>query len=592
MTPRVIAVVVAYNRAELLAQTLEGLRQQTAPVDGVIVVDNASTDNSAEVARQFEVLDIVSMEENLGGAGGFAAGIARAVIQHQADLVWVMDDDTVPTATACAELLKARDLYPGTPAILASKAVWTDGRQHPMNTPRTRPGVSRQLQLNAANAGARQIRSASFVSIMIDRRAILEDGLPEADYFLWNDDFEYTARLLRSRVGLFVPGSVVVHKTKKFGASETDPGPRFFNEVRNKIWMYTRSNSLGPIEKSLYAGRSILRWGQTVLRSPNKPALLRYGMEGLKAGIHAPRTAGEVLADTPVGMDAFRVEARLPLPTSEPPKFSVLMSVYRGDDAHHVRRAITSISVEQELTPDQIVLVRDGHVSHDLQDVIDNVDRLVGDIPVTVVELEKNEGLANALKHGLQACEHDVVARADADDICLPHRFAIQIPLMGNLDLLGAAIAEFDDEENQPGLVRALPISPQEIAKVLPLRDPFNHPTVVIRKSAVEAAGGYNTVTKMEDYWLFARMIHNGARVANVRNVLVLYRTGEGAYDRRGGRSLLDAEMDLQRAMYSSKMTNIWQLVRNIAIRGGYRLLPSWARKVMFHAAMKSSWKR
>lgn len=306
---RVFAVVVAYNRRDLLQQTLAALAQQTTPLAGIVVVDNASSDDSGAVAaRHNQVSEVVTMRENLGGAGGFAAGIARAVHTHKADGVWVMDDDTVPTPTALEALLRARTEYPGEPALLASRVVWKDGRHHPMNTPRNRPGAAKYLRDHAAGVGARQIRTASFVSILIDSRAILAEGLPEADYFLWNDDFEYTARLLRTRVGLAVADSTVVHLTKKFGASETNPGKRFFNEVRNKVWMFRYSQALGPGEKILYGGRSVLRWIQTLGAADNRAELAKWLRAGWQAGQRPPRPTAQVLADTPVARDVQAVE--------------------------------------------------------------------------------------------------------------------------------------------------------------------------------------------------------------------------------------------------------------------------------------------
>ena len=212
--PRVIAVVVAWNRAALLRETLDGLAAQTRPLDGVVVVDNASSDETPQLIASHPVVsNVVTLPQNYGGAGGFAAGIARAMTVG-ADLVWIMDDDTIPTPTALEVLLQTREEYPGTPAVLACRADWIDGREHPMNAPRERFLISRELREHAAAVGARQIRTASFVAIMIDARAIEEEGLPEAAYFLWNDDFEYTARLLKGRVGLYVDGARVEHRTE------------------------------------------------------------------------------------------------------------------------------------------------------------------------------------------------------------------------------------------------------------------------------------------------------------------------------------------------------------------------------------------
>lgn len=306
--PRVAAVVVAWNRAELLRETLDGLGAQTRPLDDLIVVDNASTDDTPELlATHPAVTNTVTMKENLGGAGGFAAGIARA-LDRGADLVWIMDDDTIPTPTALEELLKVRENYDGTPAVLACRADWIDGREHPMNVPRERPLVSSTLREKAEAVGAMQIRTASFVAIMIDARAILEDGLPQADYFLWNDDFEYTARLLRRRIGLYVPSARVEHRTKVFGNSTADPGARFYNEVRNKLWTFTRSSGLSPLETALYGGRTALRWAGLLARSQDRKAALGYVAEGIRDGLKQPRSTTEVLSGTPVASAAWLIE--------------------------------------------------------------------------------------------------------------------------------------------------------------------------------------------------------------------------------------------------------------------------------------------
>lgn len=307
--PRVVAVVVAWNRRELLTANLDGLAEQTRACDAVVVIDNASTDDSAAVASGHRVVtEVVTLPTNTGGAGGFAAGIARAVVHHDADLVWIMDDDTVPTSGALAALLSARERFGGDVAVCASRADWTDGREHPMNTPRERVGLTRAQRDAAASVGAKQVRSASFVSILIAADAVRTEGLPRADFFLWNDDFEYTARLLRHRTGLYVPASRVHHLTKVFGDSRADPGPRFYNEVRNKVWTFTRSPALSASERILYGGSTVLRWTRTVAGSKDPKALVGHGARGLRDGVRPPRPTAEVLAGTPVADDVAAIE--------------------------------------------------------------------------------------------------------------------------------------------------------------------------------------------------------------------------------------------------------------------------------------------
>jgi len=213
-----------------------------------------------------------------------------------ADLVWLMDDDTVPEKQALAAMLEALDRYPGCrAALVASRVLWTDGRPHPMNTPRTRPFATKAELADAAAAGCRPIRSASFVSILVDGQTCRQAGLPLADYFLWNDDFEFTTRILRRHSGLLCPASVVVHKTATFGSTEADPGARFYYEVRNKIWTLRSSLPLTPGERVLYGGATLLRWARTFAKSRNRRALATSLARGLAAGVRArPRPTEDV----------------------------------------------------------------------------------------------------------------------------------------------------------------------------------------------------------------------------------------------------------------------------------------------------------
>ena len=121
--------------------------------------------------------------------------------------------------------------------------------------------------------------------------------MPQADYFLWNDDFEFTARLLRDRTGLLCPASVVVHKTAGFGGTDLDPGPRFFYEVRNKIWTLRSPSPLAPLERGLYTASTLRRWARTFARSADRATLRRELRRGITAGVRTrPRPAEDVLA--------------------------------------------------------------------------------------------------------------------------------------------------------------------------------------------------------------------------------------------------------------------------------------------------------
>lgn len=308
--PRVVAVVVAYNRAELLDEALGALRAQTRPLDEIVVIDNASTDASSAVAERHGV-QLVRLERNTGGAGGFAAGLAVALDRFAADLVWLMDDDTIPTESALAELLRVREELGDEPPLLGSRVVWTDGSDHPMNMPRRRPGAG--VVPRGEALGALPVRSSSFVSMLVDGRAARATTLPVADYFIWNDDFEYSLRLLRDRLGYLVPSSVVVHKTRVLGSTDADPGERFYYEVRNKLWLLRFSSGLHGRERLLYAGASARRWLRTFRRSEDRATLRRAASRGWRDGWRTrPRPNAESLGDLPVAAEVARLEGAVP----------------------------------------------------------------------------------------------------------------------------------------------------------------------------------------------------------------------------------------------------------------------------------------
>lgn len=300
--PVVVAVVVTYNRRELLETTLAGIAAGTQVPDAVVVVDNASTDGTADFLRTYAgpvPADVVTLNTNVGGAGGFVVGMERAVLDHGAEHVWIMDDDTEPQPGALREALDVSEGYAQqtgeTPGFIASRVVWTDGRDHPMNRMRPRIGSSVQARAAATRVGATQIRSASFVSVLVHADEIRRHGLPIADYFIWNDDLEFTARVSRRGVALATDASVANHHTKVFGDAGADPGARFYYEVRNKLWVYTRSNALAPWEKVLFTGASLRNWTRTIASSSNRKVLVAGFLKGLRDSYRPPRSNEKVL---------------------------------------------------------------------------------------------------------------------------------------------------------------------------------------------------------------------------------------------------------------------------------------------------------
>ena len=277
---RVCAVVVTYNRKELLHECLTGLRAQTRPADSVLVIDNASSDGTPDMVRsEFPDVELVALPDNRGGAGGFYEGTKRAY-EAGFDWIWLMDDDTIPTETALAQLLAAPGGLEGLPRplVLASRVDLPDGTAHPFNRlPIDQRHPTRMIE--AIGRGYVPIRHASFVSAMVHRDAVTELGLPKGGFFIWVDDVEFTARILRENAGYGVPASVVIHKSHTRGAVHS--GERYYYAIRNTLWLL-RSGSLRG-DRATWA-----RFAISLLDGiPSYLAINRYSPRALRTVVRA-----------------------------------------------------------------------------------------------------------------------------------------------------------------------------------------------------------------------------------------------------------------------------------------------------------------
>jgi rhamnopyranosyl-N-acetylglucosaminyl-diphospho-decaprenol beta-1,3/1,4-galactofuranosyltransferase len=288
----VTAVVVTWNRQELLRECLTALLAQTRAPDRVVVVDNASTDDTlAILAAEFPSVDVVALEENTGGAGGFAAGLAHA-LEGDADWLWMLDDDTIPEPTALAELLRGVERVEGLPApsLLCSRVVWTDGAPHPMNEAWPR-WTDEQTALDAIERGLLAIRAATYVSILVARDAVQRLGTPTPDYFIWGDDVEFTARILKDATGYYVPESLVVHKTKTNYRAALSDSPRYAMDVRNKLWMVRAPDVWQGYEKLWWLSLGAKGAGQYLRYNRFKPKAVATIARGVRDGLRTSPAA-------------------------------------------------------------------------------------------------------------------------------------------------------------------------------------------------------------------------------------------------------------------------------------------------------------
>lgn len=263
-------------------------------------------------------------------------------------------------------------------------------------------------------------------------------------------------------------------------------------------------------------------------------------------------------------------------------EFSLLLPVYGGDDPEFLRLAFESSVDRQTLKPTEAVIVQDGPVPDALAAELARIER-DSPIPVVMLRLPENRGLTGALNSGLKACSCEVAARMDADDVSVPERFEKQWALMSQgYDLVGTGMVEFERDPEVLGEVRVPPVGAARIRDHARAHNPFNHPTMMYRIEALDRVGGYEPFGKMEDYWLGVRLIDSGAKVENIAEPLVRYRVGAGAFNRRGGWAEARTEWRLQRELLRMGFITPPQYVRNVVLKGAYRLMPAGLKRLVF----------
>lgn len=282
------------------------------------------------------------------------------------------------------------------------------------------------------------------------------------------------------------------------------------------------------------------------------------------------------------------VDEEICLTKHEP--FSVAISVYKSDSPIFIERALSSITDLQTIKPDEVVLVVDGPISEELNNVIGKYQKKYNFF--NVIRLEKNGGLGNALKIAVENAKYELIARMDSDDISVPSRFEEQLRFFEenpNIDILGGDITEFiGDEKNIVGK-RTVPKLNDDIRDYMKTRCAMNHVSVMYKKSAVQAAGGYLDWFWNEDYYLWIRMWLNHAVFANTGTVLVNVRVGKEMYQRRGGNRYFESEKGLQDYMLKNRMINVPTYLMNVGKRFVIqKLLPNKLRGWVFRNFARS----
>lgn len=265
-------------------------------------------------------------------------------------------------------------------------------------------------------------------------------------------------------------------------------------------------------------------------------------------------------------------------------EFSVLMSLYYKETSSNLDVCIESI-YNQSVKPSEIVLVFDGPVSAELENIVSKWSNYLN---IIVHRLDYNVGLGIALNEGLKKCTHEVIARMDTDDICLPDRFEKQLDAFVKNDCLtvcGSSILEVEPSSLKIISERRVPLSHKEILRCLPRKNPFNHMTVMYKKSAVLSAGGYIDHPWMEDWSLWVRLLSKGYNGMNLNENLVKARTGSAMLMRRSGFRYIKSEWKMFQLLLRYGQVSILKGFLIFIFRSTPRLFPKFLLQKVYYAS-------
>lgn len=235
------------------------------------------------------------------------------------------------------------------------------------------------------------------------------------------------------------------------------------------------------------------------------------------------------------------------------------------------------------------VLVCDGPLTPELDAIINVKQHEMGD-SLNVVRLEKNGGLGNALNEGIKYCKNELVARMDSDDIAYPDRCERQLNVFNRhleVSICSGIVEEFAVTPEAVEVKRVPPENHQEIVKFAKKRNPFNHPCVMYKKSAVEAVGSYQDFYLLEDYYLWIRMLMAGYQGYNIQEPLLYMRAGSDMYLRRAGWKYAKTQIQLFKFMKKQGFINNRQYIKSCMIRSGSALAPNWLRKFVYGKVLR-----
>lgn len=268
--------------------------------------------------------------------------------------------------------------------------------------------------------------------------------------------------------------------------------------------------------------------------------------------------------------------------------FSVLMSLYIKENPKNLKECLDSI-LEQTVTPNEIVIVKDGPLTDELETVL---TKYIAKTPnlYTIVSFRENRGLGPALADGILHCKNELVARMDTDDICRKDRFELQLNEFKknpSIDICGSHILEFENNIQNIVAKRKVPITDEEIKKYQKQRDGFNHQTVMYKKSSVLKSGNYQSCLLMEDTYLWVNMFLAGCKAVNIDDYLVYVRVGSDMYKRRGGWTYFNKYKQGRKKVQSTGYISLYDYYYTLVVQFIVANVPNRLRTFIFKKILR-----
>lgn len=266
--------------------------------------------------------------------------------------------------------------------------------------------------------------------------------------------------------------------------------------------------------------------------------------------------------------------------------FDIVLCVYKHDTLTGFKGAFESILLST-LKPASIIIVFDGWVKPTISEF---VERRIKTHPITLIQNEVNYGLTFSLNKAISYSKSEWIVRVDADDLNLPGRIDESFREIEEhpCDVFGSQILEINSD-TRVRRIRSVPISHIEIRQYMKKRNPMNHMSIIIRRSAFNLVGGYPDIPYAEDYALWASLMAKGCIFRNSRNILVHANVNDDFYKRRGGLRYAGYQVRLQQHLYQAQIISKVDALKNITTRLFIQLLPNSIRKYVYNYALRKS---